>query len=75
MVPKDTVDTFAAFLKEAIRLKTKYAHQIQLVIGFETEWIHSGTPDEIQTLLNHHSEIDYVVGSVHHVFSIFLKHA
>ena len=73
MNPQDTIDMYSKFLKEAMRLKIKYAHQIQLIIGFETEWIHSETAKEIQLLLSNHPEIEYVVGSVHHVCSNALK--
>ena len=56
-------------MDEAERLKVKYASQIELVIGMETEWIHSETLNEIQELYKD-NRITYMVGSVHHVNEI-----
>ncbi|KAI8980632.1 histidinol phosphate phosphatase H [Trametes punicea] len=73
---------FDAFLAEAHRIKAKYADQITLLVGLETEFITSTDMDELDALLQRHSDsasddpssgtqsgarIEYLVGSVHHV--------
>ena len=55
-----------AFVSEAIRLRAKYQGKIQLLIGFESEWIRPGSLDLISHCLRCHSW-DLFVGSVHHV--------
>ncbi|EME80150.1 uncharacterized protein MYCFIDRAFT_216119 [Pseudocercospora fijiensis CIRAD86] len=57
------------FYHEARRLQKKYADQIQLLIGFEGEWIRDSSLDLIQNLLKTY-EVDLFVGSVHHVHTI-----
>lgn len=57
------------FYHEAKRLQTKYAEQIQLLIGFEGEWIRDYSGPLIQDLLKKY-EVDLFVGSVHHVHTI-----
>lgn len=64
------LDIYESFLTEAIRLRTLYSDQISLLIGLETDCITEldliGTTD----LLFAHPEVDYIVGSVHHVNGI-----
>jgi len=57
------------FYPEAVRLREKYASQIQILIGFESEWIRPSSLKLIQTLLGKHT-FDFFVGSVHHVHTI-----
>jgi histidinol-phosphatase (PHP family) len=57
------------FYEEASRLKVKYQSQIQLPIGFESEWIRPSSRDLIQTLQKKH-RFDFFIGSVHHVHTI-----
>ncbi|KAI0328433.1 histidinol phosphate phosphatase H [Cubamyces sp. BRFM 1775] len=67
---------FAAFLDEAHRLKEKYAGQIDLLVGLETEFISEADMDELDALLRsanvdgRPARIEYLVGSVHHVRGI-----
>ncbi|KAI5921268.1 histidinol phosphate phosphatase HisJ family protein [Camillea tinctor] len=56
----------AAYLLEAARLRAKYAGQIELLIGFEGEWLRPGYRDLI-TELAAHADVDYFIGSLHHV--------
>ncbi|KAI9849338.1 MAG: histidinolphosphatase [Sclerophora amabilis] len=74
--PATTATTFAPFFAEASRLREKYASQIQLLIGFETEWIvrpgassPSSPSSLIEELLRQHA-YDFIVGSVHHVHGV-----
>lgn len=57
------------FYLEAVRLREKYASQIQILIGFETEWIRPSSLGLIETLLAKHT-FNFLVGSVHHVHTI-----
>ncbi|CAK4029633.1 related to histidinol-phosphatase [Lecanosticta acicola] len=60
---------FDDYYHEARRLQLKYAGQIQILIGFEGEWIREYSLEVIQDLLNKY-EFDLFVGSVHHVHTI-----
>lgn len=57
---------FHAFYAEAIRLQEKYKDQIELLVGFETEWIRHSSLGLVNTLLENY-KFDFFVGSVHHV--------
>lgn len=57
------------FYHEARRLQKKYTDQIQLLIGFEGEWIRDYSFGLIQDLLEKY-EVDIFVGSVHHVHTV-----
>ncbi|TRM68318.1 Polymerase/histidinol phosphatase-like protein [Schizophyllum amplum] len=62
---------FKAFLKEAHHLKALYASQITLLVGLETEFITAVDLTKVEQLLNEHPrEIEFIVGSVHHVNAI-----
>ncbi|KAH6910755.1 histidinol-phosphatase [Coprinopsis sp. MPI-PUGE-AT-0042] len=59
---------FEAFLDEAHRLKSKYAEKITLLVGLETEYITEADLTELDQLLKRFgSQVEYIVGSVHHV--------
>lgn len=66
----DLTARYEAYLVEAVRLRDAYAGQIHILVGFEGEWIHGADDDgkRIQALAAH-PEIDYFIGSVHHVGS------
>lgn len=59
-------------MEEAHRLKTKYASQISLLVGVETEHIHDSDLSYLSRLLlgDQKTKIDMVVGSIHHVNQI-----
>lgn len=62
---------FSSFVDEAHRLKTKYAEQIILLVGAETEFISEPDMDFLAVLLEHYGpKIEYLVGSVHHANEI-----
>ncbi|KAI0666525.1 polymerase/histidinol phosphatase-like protein [Trametes maxima] len=71
-IPLDALRSqFEDFLVEAHRLKTKYAAQITLLVGLETEFITSTDMDRLETALQAWGDrIEYLVGSVHHVNAI-----
>ena len=74
----------AEYYREATRLRKKYASQIHILIGFETDWIRTATgpssssslsPSSSSSLqlitdsLNRH-RFDFFVGSIHHTYTI-----
>lgn len=62
---------FDAFLTEAHRFMAKYADQITLLVGLETEFITQTDMDELEALLAASGDrVEYLVGSVHHVRGI-----
>ncbi|KAG9233103.1 putative histidinol-phosphatase [Amylocarpus encephaloides] len=65
----DHLPLHAAYLTEAVRLRTKYASQITLLVGFEAEWIRSSYGPFISQFSSD-PRIDFFIGSVHHVHGI-----
>ncbi|KAI0752961.1 histidinol phosphate phosphatase H [Daedaleopsis nitida] len=62
---------FDAFLTEAHRLKTKYACDIILLVGLETEYITEADNTGLSSVLGEcRDRIEYLVGSIHHVAGI-----
>lgn len=57
------------FYTEARRLQQQYAAQIQILVGFEGEWIRESSLGLIHALLKKHA-VDFFVGSVHHVYTV-----
>lgn len=56
------------YLQEALRLREKYASQIAILVGFEGEWIYGKDDDGVRIQkMAAHPEIDYFIGSVHHI--------
>lgn len=71
MTLQDLEAQFLAFLDEAHRLKVKYAPQIPILVGLETEFVTDLDLSHLETILALQKDrIDYVVGSVHHVNEI-----
>ncbi|OZJ06765.1 hypothetical protein BZG36_00410 [Bifiguratus adelaidae] len=69
VTPAELVDTFKAFVEEARRLRTKYASQISLLIGMETEYIEPPYAEHAIELRKQYN-LDYIVGSVHHMYTV-----
>ncbi|KAH9985724.1 histidinol-phosphatase [Xylariaceae sp. FL0662B] len=59
----------AAYLDEAQRLQAAYAGQIDLVIGFEGEWMRPAYGALVQELASD-GRVSYFVGSLHHVCGV-----
>ncbi len=66
--PASLAGRFERYIREGRRLQKKYARQIELFIGFETE-AYSGAFDIVRELVEAHRP-DYILGSVHHVADI-----
>ncbi|KEQ73647.1 histidinol-phosphatase [Aureobasidium namibiae CBS 147.97] len=62
---KTLVDLFDAYYSEALRLREKYASQINVLIGFESEWIRPESHNIIKDLLSRY-KFDLFMGSIHH---------
>lgn len=60
---------FNDFIIEASRLKDTYSSKIQILIGFESEYIRPSTLQLVQNILNDHT-FDFFMGSVHHTHTI-----
>jgi histidinol-phosphatase (PHP family) len=67
--PESLVVLYDKFYHEAKRLQGAYGDQIQLFVGFETEWIRPSSLNIIQAILEKY-EVDLFVGSVHHVHTV-----
>ncbi len=67
--PSSLHSTFQSFYTHALHLRQKYASQITLLIGFESDWIRPSSLSQIQALRVKYP-FDIIVGSVHHVESI-----
>jgi histidinol-phosphatase (PHP family) len=57
------------FYAEAQRVRKQYRSKIDILIGFESEWIRASSQKLIQALLAKH-DWDYFIGSVHHVHGV-----
>lgn len=66
---EDLEQTFAAFVKEAKRLQMAYADKIEILVGCESEYIVQADLELIHRLRSQYN-LDYVVGSVHHLYEI-----
>ncbi|KAK3082181.1 hypothetical protein LTS18_000111 [Coniosporium uncinatum] len=60
---------FDSYYTEAMRLKDLYAPQIEILIGFESEWIRPESHNIISDLQNKYP-FDLFVGSIHHVKTV-----
>ncbi|KAJ7692884.1 Polymerase/histidinol phosphatase-like protein [Mycena rosella] len=71
LTPEELITQFEQFLLEAHRLKALYASQIRLLVGLETDYITALDLDRLHDVLQRHQEnVEYIVGSVHHVNGI-----
>jgi histidinol-phosphatase (PHP family) len=61
-------DRFEHYINEGRRLQEKYAHRLEIFLGFETE-AYAGAL-ELAAELKEQYQPDYVLGSVHHVEDI-----
>ncbi|PYI12033.1 histidinol phosphate phosphatase H [Aspergillus sclerotiicarbonarius CBS 121057] len=59
----------AAYFAEATRLRTKYADQIKILIGFEIDWIRPTSRTLIEESLARHP-FEFFMGSVHHTLTV-----
>ena len=67
--PVELSRTFELFYKEASVLRSKYASQIQLLIGFEAEFIRPAFQTHVGEILQDgRFNFDFFIGSLHHVY-------
>ncbi|EEB05247.1 histidinol-phosphatase [Schizosaccharomyces japonicus yFS275] len=66
---QDLFDTFDAYYKEARRLQQAYGDRINILVGSEIDYIRPESVQLIRSLLDKY-DLDYIVGSVHHVHTI-----
>lgn len=60
---------FDAFIVETNRLRDVYSDKIEILIGFESEWIRPSTLHIIRSIRKKHT-FDFFMGSVHHTHTI-----
>ena len=63
---KDLMRIFDAYVLEARKLQEEFKDRIKLLVGMESEFIYPEMAEDIQRLRNSY-QLDYIVGSVHHV--------
>jgi histidinol-phosphatase (PHP family) len=68
--PEDLERIYLEFLETASKLQEKYKDQIQLLIGIETDFVTRIDLDQTKAILDSRKDIQYVVGSVHHVAGV-----
>jgi histidinol-phosphatase (PHP family) len=73
LTPEDLHATFDKYYHKAVALREKYASQIRILIGFETEYIRPESVHNVQSLLQKYN-FDYCVGSIHHVLGISIDY-
>ena len=61
--------TFNSYYQEACRLREAYRSQITILVGTETDWIRPSDGDLIRQVRAQY-DLDFVVGSVHHVHEV-----
>ena len=69
MTPADLQVMIEDFVREARCLQEKYEDKISLIVGLETDVIREESFDRIRRL-KEELQLDYIVGSVHHVDGI-----
>ncbi|KIW19484.1 hypothetical protein PV08_00056 [Exophiala spinifera] len=62
-------DNERAYFAEATRLREKYKGRIDLLVGFEGEWIRPESADLVRQSISAY-QYDFFVGSVHHAHTI-----
>ncbi|WVQ71239.1 hypothetical protein IAR50_000764 [Cryptococcus sp. DSM 104548] len=65
--PSDLYEAYESFLQEASSLRALHAPTISLLLSIETDYITPLDSTNLSKILEAYQEIDYVVGSVHHV--------
>jgi len=69
LTPVDLDKTFSLYVTEARRLQAQFKNDIHILVGAETEYIHSDSIPRLLQLIKQY-QLDYVVGSIHHVEGI-----
>ncbi|KAI9893262.1 MAG: histidinolphosphatase [Vezdaea aestivalis] len=67
--PTTLAKAFDDYYHEATRLQAKYAADIEILLGFETEWFCDSTLASIQGIQQNY-QLQVAIGSVHHVSAI-----
>lgn len=70
MTPQDLERIYLEFLDTAASLIVKYEDRIRLLIGIETDFVTRIDLDRTKAILDNRTDIQYVVGSVHHVAGV-----
>jgi histidinol-phosphatase (PHP family) len=68
--PEDLEMIYLDFLDTAAKLQAKFRDRIRLLIGIETDFVTPIDLERTKAILDRRSDIQYVVGSVHHVAGV-----
>ncbi|BFZ62891.1 hypothetical protein YB2330_004001 [Saitoella coloradoensis] len=69
LTPQDLEDTFAKYYPHAKLLQKKYASQIEILVGFEIDYIRPSSLALIQRIRDQYPP-EVIMGSVHHAYEI-----
>lgn len=65
---EDLAHIFERYVATASELRDRYADRIEVLVGFETEVVPpQGWGDRMREIRDRHPQIEYMIGSVHHV--------
>jgi histidinol-phosphatase (PHP family) len=70
LTPENLEHIYLEFLETATTLQAKYKDRVQLLIGIETDFVTRLDLDRTKAILDRRTDIQYVVGSVHHVAGV-----
>lgn len=70
ITPADLSATFAQYIVEARRLQAKYGDKIDILVGFEGEYIRSEEYEKLLHSTLDNTNFDFWIGSIHYVNSI-----
>jgi histidinol-phosphatase (PHP family) len=70
LTPEALERIYLDFLDTASALQEKYKDRTQLLIGIETDFVTRLDLDRTKAILDRRTDIQYVVGSVHHVAGV-----
>lgn len=72
LVPEDLVSLFRRYVQTALELRARHEHELELLIGFETEALPLESWAETMRELRRSAPFDYMVGSVHSIGDTWL---
>lgn len=72
LTPADLRERFASYIQEARKLQAEYQHQIELLVGFETEALPEDSWPQLMAEVKAQHDFDFFIGSVHSVAGVFI---
>jgi histidinol-phosphatase (PHP family) len=72
--PADLISTFERYTRHAVELRDRYAGQMEILVGFETEALPLDSWSTKMHELRRAAPFDYIVGSVHSVGNLWIDY-